>query len=90
MINKQVIGKEREEPGGEETPFLVPRGGGLVGLCTGERMNQWGGRDTVSGGSLEPHCLRKVFTCIHHAGARHTQAHPEAAWGMPGHQPLRW
>lgn len=35
-------------------------------------MNQW--EDTVSGGSLEPHCLRKVYTCIHHAGARHTQA----------------
>lgn len=30
--------------------------------------------DTVSGGSLEPHCLRKVYTCIHHAGAKHTQA----------------
>lgn len=35
-------------------------------------MNQW--EDTVSGGSLEPHCLQKVYTCIHHAGARHTQA----------------
>lgn len=75
MVNKQVIGKGRVGGawGGEETPFLVARG--LRGLCTGERINQWGeGGGTVSGGSLEPHCLRKVFTCIHHAGARHTQA----------------
>lgn len=45
-------------------------------------MNQWGG-DTVSGGSLEPHCLRKVFTCIHHAGARRTQA-PRGPLGEAG------
>lgn len=33
-----------------------------------------------SGGSLEPHCLQKVFTCVRHAGARST----ELPGGSPG------
>lgn len=45
-----------------------PPPAGPGGLCTEERTHQ---RGTLSlGGSLEPRCLREIFTCIRHAGAR--------------------
>lgn len=71
-VNKQVIGRERvgKAWGREETP-----GGPEAGRALYRREDEPVGEgDTVSGGSLEPHCLRKVFTCIHHARARHTEA----------------
>lgn len=73
MVNKQVIGRERvgKAWGREETP--VPGGPGARRALY-RREDQPVEGYTVSGGSLEPHCLRKVFTCIHHTGARHTQA----------------
>lgn len=81
MVNKQVIGKGRVGGawGGEETPFLVARG--LRGLCTGERINQWGG-----GG----HCLRGLSGAtlstksIYMHSPRWGQAHPSAQWAPGG------
>ena len=73
MVNKQVRGKRRGREGlGEgRTNSPHPRLGSWR-ICTGERT-WWeagdGGWTQSSGGSLEPHCLRKIFTCIHHAGA---------------------
>lgn len=82
MVNKQVIGRERvgKAWGREETP--VPGGPG-AGRALYRREDEPVEGDTVSGGSLEPHCLRKVFTCIHHTGARHTQA-PRGHLGEAG------
>lgn len=72
MVNKQVIGKERvgRAWGGEKAPIPGGPGAGRA-LYRREDEPVWG---TLSQGALWSHTvLRKVFTCIHHAGARHSQ-----------------
>lgn len=68
MVNKQVMGerKGREGLGEGRTNSQPPQAGFSEGSV--QEKGRTGGT-LSSGGSLEPHCLRKIFTCICHAGA---------------------
>lgn len=73
----EAWGRERQTPPRPETGFLE----GSV-----QEKGHTGGTLT-SGGSLEPRCLRKIFTCIRHAGAGALSC-PVGARRSRGHQPL--
>lgn len=67
MVNKRVMGERAGEGLGEErTNARSAQAGFLEGSVQGKGRT---GGTLSSGGSLEPHCLRKIFTCICHAGA---------------------
>lgn len=70
MINKQVMGGERAGKawGREEPSPAHPRTGSWRALYRKDAQER-----LSSGGSLEPRCLRKIFTCIHHTGAGCTE-----------------
>ena len=69
LINRLGGRRGREGLGEGRTNSPRPRLGSWR-ICTGERTWWEAGRGTqFSGGFLEPHCLRKIFTCIHHTGA---------------------
>lgn len=71
VVNKQVMGREgREGLGQGRTNSHCPQDRFLEGSV--QEKGHTGG-SLSSGGSLEPHCLRKIFTCIHHAGAGCTE-----------------
>lgn len=68
VVNKQVMGREDGEGLGQgRTNSRWPQDRFLEGFV--QEKGHTGG-SLSSGGSLEPRCLRKIFTCIHHAGAR--------------------
>lgn len=81
MVNKQVIGKGRVGGawGGEETPFLVARG--LRGLCTGERINQWGGGGALSQGALWSHTVYEKYLHAFTTLGPGTPKRPVGTWG---------
>lgn len=73
MANKQVMGgKEgREGLGQARTRSHPPRDRFSEGSVQEEGRT---GGTLSSGGSLEPRCLQKIFTCIRHAGPVHCAA----------------
>lgn len=64
MVNKQVMGEGwgKEASGREGHAPPNPRQGSV------QEKGRTGGA-LSSGGSLEPRCLQKIFTCIRHAAA---------------------
>lgn len=82
MVNKQVMEGERagrEGLGRGRTNAHPPRDRFLEGSVQEDGRT---GGTLSSGGSREPRCLQKVFTCIRRAG-------PGGHRGMPGPLALR-
>lgn len=75
MVNKQVLGRGAREGLGQRTNARLPQARFLGGSVQDAQEGT-----LSSGGSLEPHCLQKVFTRVRHAGARST----ELPGGSPG------
>lgn len=77
MVNKEVmVGRESGEGQREgRTDSRPPLAGGWEGSVQRKGLTRGG---TLSlRGSLEPRCLREIFTCIRHAGARRA---PGGCW----------
>lgn len=71
MVNKQVMGRERAgKAWGREGQAPTHQDRFSEGSVQEKGLT---GGTLSSGGSLEPHCLQKIFTCIRHTGARCTE-----------------
>lgn len=84
LVNKQVIGRERVGKvwGREVTPDPGGPGAGRALYRREDEPVRWG--DTVSGGSLEPHCLRSIY--MH--SPRRGQAYPSTHRAPGGSQAI--
>lgn len=69
MVNKQVM---EERKGGEGLGEGRTNSHRVLGGVSVQEKGRTGGT-LSSGGSLEPHCLRNIFTCICHAGVGCTE-----------------
>lgn len=83
MVNKQVMEGERagrEGLGRGRTNSYPPQGRFLEGSVQEEGRT---GGTLSSGGSREPRCLQKIFTCIRRTGpgALRCQVGTEGCWG---------